>query len=164
MFTIEDLISSLREETRIINHLYTKIPMPGGLEYKPNAYQRSMKELLWYMSSMGVMLSKMFKANGYNADDHDKSTPDLTQFTTIMDEQFVFVEHYLRSLSPDDLAREIDPFGMSMSFPVKHYVFNVLFKTYVAYRMQLFLYAKDAGSYTMGTSNLRMGRDMPDTM
>lgn len=159
MYTIEDIIASLHNETRVINHLFTKIPsVSGAFDYKPSAYQRSMKELLTYMSTMGIMLTKIFKANGYVPQDHQQAELAMEEFPARMEEQMDVVAEYLRSLTSQELESEIDPFK-SGAMSLKLYILNVLLKTYTAYRMQLFLYIKGSGTTAIGTSNLRWGYD-----
>jgi len=51
MFTKQDIINSLTRENVIIKHLYEKAA-PEMMDYKPSEKQRSIRELLIYMTTM----------------------------------------------------------------------------------------------------------------
>ena len=55
--TKDELITSLQNEVRILQHLCTKIE-PSMLDYRPTPKQRSTLELLRYLTSMGPELVK----------------------------------------------------------------------------------------------------------
>lgn len=54
MLTLEQLLDSCAHETKVIQHLATKVP-EGGLDYRPTEGQRSMRELMAYMTRMAMM-------------------------------------------------------------------------------------------------------------
>lgn len=166
MFTLEDLQAALTKEVAIIKHLSTKVPnAPDGYAYKPSAYQRSLEELMKYMLTMWSTMVTMFK-DPWNME-AVKTVKEVWQaialddFASWMDEQLAVVVAYLDSVSEDDLHGDIDPFGMWMDQPLKTYIFGALYQTFVAYRMQLFLYLKGAGNTDLDTYNVWMWMDNP---
>lgn len=164
MFTIQDLIASFTDETRIIKHLATKLPNgTAAYDYKPNAYQRSMKEFMYYIATMGHLMTKIISEGSYTpelakATREQVLTHDLEMFATMMDEQLAVVVAYLESVTEDKMAEEINPFGMG-SVTRKSMIFGMHHKNFTAYRMQFFLYLKDAWAHELKTSNLWMGMD-----
>jgi hypothetical protein len=52
VLTKEELIGSLQNEVRILQHLCTKIE-PSMIDYRPTPKQRSTLELLRYLTNMG---------------------------------------------------------------------------------------------------------------
>ena len=53
MFSLDDWVASCAHETKVIQHLATKMPV-GGLDYRPTPGQRSMRELMQYMTCMAA--------------------------------------------------------------------------------------------------------------
>lgn len=117
MFTIQDLIASFEYETAIIKHLATKLPNgDASLEYKPNAYQRSMRELMYYLAMMGRTMTVAIRDGSYDpqkmkAVREEVVQRDLSEFSSMMDEQLTVVKDYLTMVSEDEMNEEINPFG-----------------------------------------------------
>jgi hypothetical protein len=61
-------------------------------------------------------------------------------------------------VTEDQMNEELDPFGMGATSR-KSMIFWMHHKNFTAYRMQFFLYLKDAGAHELKTSNLWMGMD-----
>ena len=166
MYTIQDICDSLSNDTNIINHLFDKIPTKEEwiFEYRPNPDQRSLKELLEYMSLMWRMIATITKSVTYDQEELAKvrgANEGLNveeDFKTLMTSQLKFVTSSLKELSENDLSAEIDPFG-KWAMQRKMFILNTLLKTYTAYRMQLFLYLKDSGQRHLNTSNVWMWQD-----
>ncbi len=162
MFTTQDIIDSLGRETALIKHLYEKVT-PEMLDYKPTEKQRTLREHLFYMTTMWSNIWRFIKDGGYN---HDKAVArgaeqaarGLENFPTMMDEQLVEMSAFLNSLSEDDLTKELDLFGSGVQ-TIKWYILEVMLKNFPAYRMMLFLYLKAAGAHHLGTANVWGGRD-----
>ena len=55
VLTKDELIGSLQNEVRILQHLCTKIE-PSMVDYRPTPKQRSTLELLRYLTNMGPAL------------------------------------------------------------------------------------------------------------
>lgn len=162
MYTLQDLIASFEQETAIIKHLATKLP-ESGLDYKPNEHQRSMRELMYYLTMMGLTMTIVIRDGVYDPEQmkwlrEEVSAKDLSAFATLMDEQLVVVKDYLNTVTQDQLDEEINPFGQ-WATSRKSMIFGMYHKNYTAYRMQFFCYLKDAGAHQLNTGNLWMGRD-----
>ena len=65
VLTKSELIASLQNEVRILQHLITKIE-PSMRDYRPTPKQRSTTELLQYLSIMGPMLLRAAKSGGFD--------------------------------------------------------------------------------------------------
>ena len=65
VLTKSELIGSLENEVRILLHLSSKIDR-SMLDYRPTPKQRSIFELLRYLSLMGPMLVKFAKSGAFD--------------------------------------------------------------------------------------------------
>jgi hypothetical protein len=97
----------------------------------------------------------VFKENAHAAND---LTP--AEFSDKMDSEMDYMRDRINDLSNEDLDEEVELFGVLASrsahlieFPLKHLV---------AYRMQLFLYAKHAGLNDLDTWDAWRGMSNPD--
>ncbi len=164
MFSKQDIISSIAREIIIIKHLYEKAT-PEMMDYRPSEKQRSIRELLIYMTTMASNMVDALQAGGYNFDNAKEvslahTARGVEAFTTMMDEQFEKVSDFIQNISEEELKKEYDFFGMG-SQAARQYILEVIVKNFPAYRMMLFLLLKGAGAHHLGTANVRGGRDMP---
>ena len=162
MFSKQDIIASIATEHALIKHLHSKLTK-DHLSYRPNDHQRTVEELLQYMSRMTITMGSMLEAKAYVPDVakelrlKSESQDMITDFDTAMDAQLVFITDYINNATDEDMATEVDLFGTGMAMPIVMYFMNILFKNYAAYRMQLFHYMKDGLEMThLNTSNLWM--------
>lgn len=162
MYTKENLVNSLNHEFRVIKHLFEKLPH-DSIGYKPTEKQRTTLELLQYISMVAPATIELVK------------TGDTAVFTSYVEEsksvtQENFLEVFgrntakalniLSTFTDETLKEEIDVFRMGkMTKGV--YLVETILKWIVAYKMQLFLYAKASGNHDIGTSNVWGGFDMP---
>lgn len=164
MFSKQDIISSLARENIIIKHLYEKAT-PEMMDYRPSEKQRSIRELLIYMTTMASNMVDALQAGGYDFDkvkqiSEQQTARGVEAFPTMMDEQFEKVSDFIQNISEEELKKEYDFFGMG-SQAARQYILEVIVKNFPAYRMMLFLLLKGAGAHHLGTANVRGGRDMP---
>ena len=84
---------------------------------------------------------------------------EVADFNAAMDRQMALIEGWLNEFSDDDLA--VKDATMPWGAPIKGgaAVMDVGLKCLVAYRMQLFLYAKAAGHVKIGPANCWAGVD-----
>jgi hypothetical protein len=163
MITKADVLNSMRDEIKIIKHLGTKVKAEH-LGYQPSANQRTLLQLLQYLSYCGLG-SAVFIVTGTR--DHAKQMTEdslkvnLNNFSEAMDNQMVKIEDSLKGL--DDKSLSEKEFTMPTGDKVKagYALVNRSLKFLVAYRMQLFLYLKDAGVTGLGSSNCWSGVDAP---
>ncbi len=148
MFNRKEILDSIAVEHHIIKHLHSKLTAEN-LDYKPNEHQRSLKELLEYMSRMTFTMTAMLETKGSmwekgkELKEASESKDMINDFVSIMDEQYAYVTAYLEGASDETLNEVVDLFGMWNPLPIKTYFMNILFKNYPAYRMQLFHYMKN---------------------
>src|SRR6476646_9783212 len=67
VLTKDELISSLHNEVRILLHLISKVD-PAKLDYRPTPKQRSMLELLQYLTIVGPIHLRAVKAGAFDLD------------------------------------------------------------------------------------------------
>lgn len=164
MFTKEDLIQSFEHETAIIKHLATKLPnWEAAYDYKPNAYQRSMGELMYYLAMMWRAMTMILREWSYNPEKikamrEEVASVELSEFDALMDKQLTLVKDYLTTITEDEMNETINPFGQ-WEMKRKQLIFGMHHKNFTAYRMQFFLYLKDAWATQLNTSNLWRGED-----
>jgi len=161
MITAEQWISSMREETRVIQHLATKVD-PGQLDWRPTAGQRSIGELLAYMTVMTVIPAIHTETQNWDhALEYSARTADVTleNFAARMDAQADEVAEIAgRVTAGKALEGEASlPWGAKCT--VGEAWINMVLKTLPAYRMQLFLYLKSAGKPELNSANLWVGVD-----
>jgi hypothetical protein len=159
MYTKEQCLKSIETEVRIIKHLATKIPQ-GKEGYRPSDSQRSTLELLQYLSASGsstmkVILTENTKAGTDYADFRSGIT--VENFAEKMDAQEADIKEMFAKLTDEDLKKEFDYYG---SRTKAEHIIDGIIKTFVAYRMQLFLYVKASGAY-VSTYDVWMGVDTP---
>ncbi len=163
VLTKEELIAALQNEVRILVHLAGKVDK-SMVDYRPAPKQRSILELLRYMTIMGPNLVGFIKAGTF--DGAVWSAADATAKTMTFDQAVAALEkqsgEYARLLSgwtDADFRGEVDFFGAKASRG-SHLVFLVV-SGHAAYRTQLFLYLKACGREELTTMNLWGGADAP---
>jgi hypothetical protein len=163
VLTKTELLASLQNEVRILLHLAGKIDRTA-IDYRPSAKQRSVLELLRYLSMMGPTLIRM--ANGkadwaaWKAAVEEADARDFDQTVAAIAEQTRLYETLLAQMAEETLRSEIDNFDGSKTsrgvFIVKYVLCG-----HAAYRTQLFLYLKSCGCDELSTRNLWGGVDAP---
>lgn len=165
VLTKDELIKSLRHEVHILLHLASKVD-PAMLDYRPTAKQRSLLELLQYLTIMGPIHARGVMASAFDMDawrdawrtgEATAKAMSLEEAKEAIGRQPLLFAELLGSLSDADLRAEIEMFG-SRASRGSMFVSLVLCH-YAAYRMQLFLYLKACGREELGTMNLWVGVD-----
>jgi hypothetical protein len=164
VMTKPELVSALQNEVRILLHLASKIDR-ANLGYRPTPKQRSIVELLKYLSMMGPALVQAAKAGAFDgaawtaAEQAAAAQSDEQTLAAIAAQPATYAA-LLADVSDDDLRAEIDPFGAGKSSRGAFLVTQVLCGC-AAYRTQLFLYLKACGREELNTWNLWVGMDEP---
>jgi thiamine monophosphate synthase len=163
LITREQLIASMRHETNVIKHLATKVPA-GQFGWRPTPKQRSTLELLQYLTTCGsIGVKLMVNGNWDHAEALEAASAEVTpeNFAAAMDRQMADMEADIRSVAEGDFLTK--PAAMPWGVPtvVGIGLVDCGLKPLVAYRMQLFLYAKESGSADIGPANCWVGRDPP---
>lgn len=160
MLTRDQFVDAMAHECKVAKHLFSKIP-EGGMDYCPTPGQRSMLELLQYLSICGeASLKSMLAGNWDVYGDVSARSKEMKaeDFPAAMDLQIQEIREAMSTVSEKDLleretvyvTKETMPLGLGL---LKSYAWLV------AYRMQLFLYAKQAGASELSTVNAWLGMD-----
>jgi hypothetical protein len=163
VLTKEELIAALQNEVRILVHLAGKVDK-SNVDYRPSPKQRSILELLRYMSMMGPTLVTLIKAGTFDmavwgpADAAAKAR-NFDQAVAAIEKQSDEYARLLSGWTDADFRGEVDFFGGKASRG-SHIVFVVV-GGHAAYRTQLFLYLKACGREELSTMNLWGGADAP---
>jgi hypothetical protein len=161
MITKQEILSSIRDEINITKHLASKLKKKH-LKYKPNEKQRSMLELLQYLSYCGHVATS-FVING-NWDEYEKLSAkankvNLSNFASSMDLQMKNIEKLLKKFNDKSLGKRKSktPWGAPQNAGLG--LANTTLKFLSCYRMQLFLYMKAVGFSELNYSNCWIGVD-----
>jgi hypothetical protein len=167
VLTKDELISSLKSEVRLLLHLASKADA-AMLDYRPTAKQRSMLELLQYMTIMGPIHLRGVIASAFDLDawrsawttgEAAAKAMNLDQIKDAIGRQSALFVELLGNCSDADFRAEIEMFGHKASRGSM--IVSLVLNHYAAYRMQVFLYLKSAGRDELNTMNLWAGMDAP---
>jgi hypothetical protein len=158
-----ELIAQLQKEVDILLHLATKIDR-SKIDYRPTPKQRSIIELLRYMSIMGPQLVQAAKAQwdveAWQAANKAAEARDLDQTLAVIAGQKDVYAKELAGWTDADFRSEMTGFdGGKLSRGL--FLVNLVLGGHAAYRTQLFCYLKACGRDELGTANLWMGVDPP---
>ncbi len=163
MLTKEELFASIRHETETIKHLAKQVPA-DKMDWRPTPGQRSNLELLQYMTVMSsIPATNINTANWDHAEEMSKEAASVTQdsFGDAMDRQLAHIGELFAGWDEATLrtADHTQPWGV----PIKKSQASVdmILKAMVAYRMQLFLYAKQSGNAELSTYDCWVGMSAP---
>ena len=165
VLTKQELIGKLQHEVRILLHLASKVD-PAKIEYRPTPGQRSLQELLQYLTVFPPIHLRTIKAGVWDMDawrdawrteEAAAKGRNLEDLKDAIGKQPVLFAELVEPLTDDDLRAEMEMFGAKASRG-SWLVWMVLCH-YVAYRMQLFLYLKGCGREELSTLDLWAGID-----
>jgi len=163
VLTKEELIASLQNEVRILLHLASKID-PAQIDYRPTPKQRSIIELLRYLSIMGPNLVPAIKTGTFDGAAFGASAAaaekmDLPTVLASIGTQSALYAETLGAFTEADFRGEIEMFGRKSTRG--SLIVNLVLCGFAAYRTQLFLYLKACGREELNTMNLWGGMDAP---
>ena len=163
VLTKSELITSLHNEVRILQHLITKIE-PGMVDYKPTPKQRSTIDLLRYLVVMGPMLVKAGLSGTFDRDEWGAratalADKDLAGVTAALAAHAQEYDALLANVPDDAFRKEVEMFGTKSS--AGQFIVSMVLGGCAAYRTQLFCYLKACGREEIGTMNLWGGIDPP---
>lgn len=165
VLTKDELISALKGEIRLLLHLASKVD-PAKLDYRPAAKQRSLLELLQYLTIMGPIHLRGVMASAFDMEGWRKAwttgeaaaeAMNLEQAKDAIGKHVALFTELLGPCSDADLRAEIEMFGHKASRGSM--IVSLVLTHYAAYRMQLFLYLKASGREELNTLNLWAGID-----
>lgn len=163
VMTRPELITALQNEVRILLHLAGKAES-AMLAYRPTPGQRSIGELLVYLSFMGPTLVRYALGNPPDlavwtvAEEAAKSVSVEQALATIAGQHDGYAQ-LLLEVSDAVLRSEMEGFDGQTTSRGAFIVNNVLCGC-AAYRTQLFLYLKSCGRVELNSANLWNGVDV----
>jgi hypothetical protein len=163
MITKKQLLDSMWHETNVIKHLAKKIP-EDGYGYRPSEGQRSTLELLQYMTRMAAgPATNVLTGSWDHAEQMEAETGTVTPetFPAEMDRQMAILERLLSDVDESEATTKGAKMPWGAPTTVAAALMDMPLKCFVAYRMQLFLYAKASGASGLGPANCWAGVDMP---
>lgn len=160
-----ELMGRLQHEVRVLLHLSSKIE-PTMADYRPAPGQRSLLELLQYLSIFAPIHLRTINSGVFNMDawgsawrTHEAEAKQRSlqeNVAAIAAHPALFAE-LVEPLTDEDMRTEMEMFG-SKGTRGSWLVWLVLCH-YSAYRMQLFLYLKACGLHELWTMDLWAGID-----
>ena len=165
VLTKDEFISLLQNEVRILLHLISKVDS-AKLDYRPTPKQRSMLDLLQYLTIFGAIHLRAIVAgtfdldlwrNTWRTEEAAAKARSLEQIKDAIAKQPALFVELLASCSDVGLRAEIEMFGRKASRGSM--MVSLVLCHYAAYRMQLFLYLKASGREELSTLNLWAGMD-----
>ncbi len=163
VLTKDELIGSFQNEVRILLHLIGKLDR-NRLDYRPTPKQRSILELLRYLSVSGPGLGRVVKAGAFDpaawqASLEGVKSASFDETISAIEKQSEDYAEMLSGLSEADFRSQIETFGKMSRRGA--FIINAGLCGAAAYRMQLFLYLKACGGEELNTMNLWAGVDGP---
>ncbi len=157
----DEILAAILKECDICTHLFTKIP-GEGLDFRPTPDQRNMLELLQYISYCAIGGARaMAEGNwdGYQEVAARSKTMAAEEFPSAMERQKAELAELFDGLTQQDVETRPakTPDGQDMTLEAA--LFQAPLRWIAGYRMQLFLYAKEAGNTDIGTANCWLGLD-----
>ena len=161
MITKEQFLGTVRHEIHICKHLFSKLDA-GQFPYRTSEDTRSVDELLRYLTYCGIgpaesLISADWSTVGQRAQ-AVAGTP-IEEFPALMDRQMEEIEAVFAGLSEKDLVEQLGTLPWGEKQPLGLAMVNAVLKFLTAYRMQLFLYAKQSGCTGLKTINCWLGAD-----
>ena len=163
MLTKEEFKQACGEEIRVIRHIATKID-PAKLDWRPSENQRSTIELLRYLSLCGAGTVKALLGNDWSVIGKYQESADkmgLDGFDQAMSNQEREIGTLIDAVSPGDLSTHQCKLPWGVTEPLGDALLGTALRFLIAYRMQLFLYAKQSGASELNTHNAWVGMDQP---
>jgi hypothetical protein len=165
VLTKEELVASLQNEVRILLHLASKIDR-SQLNYRPTPNQRSILELLRYLSVMGPELIACVRSGAFDhaAWQASLAAADRLDFDQVLEtigRQATRYADLISGFSEADFRGEVEMFFRKASRG--SIIVNIVLCGCAAYRAQLFLHLKACGRDELSTANLWAGVDAVTT-
>lgn len=164
MFSLDDWVDSCTHETQVIQFLATKMP-DGVLDYRPTAGQRSMLELLQYMTCMASpAAARAVDGDWSRGEALTAAAAEVTaeSFADAMDAQMAFLCAEAETLRTRPLAEEACTMPIGTPCTTAQFLVNAVLKCFTSYKMQFFLYLKAAGAEQLGSYECWFGMEPPE--
>jgi hypothetical protein len=161
----DELIAAFQKELHILTHLIGKVD-PAKIDYRPSAKQRSVLELIQYMTVMAPAMTESIKGGEFTREamgaiwgprDEASKKMNWEQAVAAIGRQSDELTRYIGAWSDADFRSAINMFGQDTTRGAA--LVNMVLCGYAAYRTQLFLYLKAMGREELNTMNLWGGVD-----
>jgi hypothetical protein len=165
VLTKDELIAAFQKEVQIFVHLISKVD-PAKIDYRPTAKQRSVLELIQYMTVMAPAMTESVKGGEFTREamgaiwgprDAASKALNWEQAVAAIGRQSDEMTRCIGAWTDTEFRSEINMFGNNMTRGAA--LVNMVLCGYAAYRTQLFLYLKAMGREELNTINLWMGAD-----
>jgi hypothetical protein len=165
VLTKDELIAAFQKEIHILNHLIGKVDA-AKVDYRPSAKQRSVLELIQYLTVMAPAMSESIKGGDFSREamgaiwgprDAASKSMNWEQAVAAIGRQSDEMTRMIGAWTDADFRSEINMFGNDTTRGAA--LVNMVLCGYAAYRTQLFLYLKAMGREELNTINLWAGAD-----
>ena len=165
VLTKDELIAAFQKEVHILTHLISKVD-PAKVGYRPSAKQRSVLELIQYMTVMAPAMTESIKGGDFSRDamgaiwgprDAASKAMNWEQAVAAIGRQSDEMTREIGAWTDAEFRGEVNMFGNNTTRGAA--LVNMLLCGYAAYRTQLFLYLKAMGREELNTINLWAGAD-----
>lgn len=163
MIAKQYLLDGMLHECTVAQHLFTKF-RPEGFDYRPSGEQRTTTDLLRYLSVIGIAGTTCIADRDWKRfAEFIARTAQMpaSGFVTAMDRQKAELVAWFAGVTEQDLETRQGALPGGGTLPLGAALMNGPLKWLTAYKLQLFLYAKAAGAYDIGTINAWAGIDKP---
>jgi hypothetical protein len=165
VLTKDELIAAFQKEVRIFVHLIGKVD-PAKIDYRPSAKQRSVLELIQYITVMAPAMTLSIKGGEFTQEamgaiwgprDAASKAMNWEQAVAAVGRQSDEMTSMIAPWTDAEMRSEINMFGNNTTRGAA--LVNMVLCGYAAYRMQLFLYLKAMGRQELNTMNVWAGAD-----
>jgi hypothetical protein len=156
-----EILESIAHETQIIKHIAGKLS-EADLAYRPSEKQRSMLDLLQYLTCCSSVPATFIANDNWDAAERLSSASadvNLSNFATAMDAQLSFLHETFLNFDDQALSQKDSSMPWGKAVKAGAAIVSMCLSTLVAYRMQLFLYAKAAGLIELNRYDCWAGTD-----
>ncbi len=160
MYTKAAFLNAIKLETKVIKHLATQIPA-NTYDYRPTPAQRSTLELLRYLAIGGAGAAAYAATGGWEAWEKLDAQAKLMQpgdIAKALDRQAKAIASALKPYTDAKLQKKKIKTWSGISCTLGEGMVTMVLMPMVAYRMQLFLYAKASGASHLTTSDCWHGK------
>ena len=161
MLNRNDILESILSDIRICKHLLTKLPR-DAMDFRPSPEQRSTLELLRYVSFCAIGgAHALFDGEWSRYKEWAERTATLQpgEIDAALDRHAQALKTWFEELSDDDFDTRLATTPLGEEFTLGRALIEMPLKWMTAYRMQLYLYAKQAGNKDIWTPNCWGGVD-----
>ncbi len=163
MFSKDQFLAAIAHEHNLCKHLFAQLP-ESCHGTAPADGMRTGHELLTYLTRCSAAPARALIANDWSkiredaAKNNSMAVPD---FPATMDAQLDELNELIAPLSDADLQNQDSSLPWGAPCKLGEGLVNTSLRFLTAYRMQLFLYAKQAGRKDLGTVDCWFGAKQP---